>query len=101
MSRWKHKSQTVTVGDNSIEVRGLTGGQRSQFAQASKDIKEGKKPASDLPFMIVAFGAVDPTLSEQEARDMPTDLLDEAVNKILELTGLDKDEKKAPDAATH
>lgn len=99
MSRWTYRSDTVTVGPNSQKVRQLTAGERRTFADTSKAIKEGKAEARDLPYLIAGFGCIDPQLSKDELHDMPTDLLDACVDRIMKLTGFredeDEDEKKA------
>jgi hypothetical protein len=87
MSRWKYKTDTVTVGENSQAVRMLTAGERKQFAQASQKIKAGEMQKSDLPALVAKMGCTNPTLSEEELEAMPPDLLDACVSKIMELTG--------------
>jgi len=100
--RWKYKTDTVTVGENSVVVRQLTVRERLQFANASKAVKEGKLEPIELPKVVLQAGIEG--LSDQESLDMPADLVDAAVNRILELSGI-RDEKKAPapeeEAATH
>ena len=89
----------VTVGENSVEVRQLTVKERLQFAEASKAIKEGKLERIELPKMVLRAGISG--LTEQEAEDMPADLVDAAVNKILELSGLGGDDEKKGEPAPH
>lgn len=109
MSRWKYRTEAVTVDENTVTVRGLTAGERMQFAETSKKIKDAKaagttEPATNMsvPRMVAKFGIVaDPLLTDQDLTDMPGDLLDAAVTKILELSGVkgdEKDEKKEPPA---
>lgn len=97
MSRWKYRTETVTVGSNSQNVRQLTAGERKTFAATSKEIKAGTADANDLPALIAGFGCVDPQVTKEELAEMPTDLLDAVVAKIMELTGFEgDDEKKEP-----
>jgi hypothetical protein len=97
VSRWAYKTDTVTVGSNTQKVRQMTAGERKQFAEFSRAVKDGKAVSNDLPVLIASFGCVDPTVTKEELADMPTDLLDAVVSKIMELTGFkDDDEKKAP-----
>lgn len=97
MSRWAYKTETVTVGGNSQKVRQMTAGERQKFAQFSKDQKAGKADNNDLPALIAGFGCVDPAVTKEELADMPADLLDAVVAKIMELTGFKDDEKKEPE----
>jgi len=102
VSRWKYRTETVTVDENTVIVRGLTAGERTHFMETSKKIKEAKAAgttdtaaAMSVPRMVAKFGIVtDPTLSDEDLTTMPGDLLDAAVTKILELSGV-KSEKKA------
>lgn len=94
MSRWKYKVETVTVGENSQKVRQMTTQERKQFAQASKEIKNGERRADELPGMIAEFGCTDPQLMPEEIADMPADLLDACVSKIMDLSGFKDEEKK-------
>lgn len=90
MSRFKHRTATVSddVG-NSLTFRALTPGERDQ-------IKEVRKEAGRLPYFLMATCALDPTLSEVEARnDLPTDLLDQAVKQIMDWALPSEQEKKA------
>lgn len=95
MSRWKYKTATVTVGENSQDVRQLTQKERGEFAAASKQIKEGKLQAMDLPPMVVKFAAINPQLTADDLESMPPDLMDECCRKVMELSGM-RDEE--PDA---
>lgn len=96
MSRWKYRTEDVTVGENTQRVRGMTAGERHQFANASKDVKEGKRLATDLPVMIAGFGCIEPPATKEEVEAMPSDLLNAVVDKIMEFSGMGKgDEKKA------
>lgn len=94
MSRWKHKQETVTVGENSIVVRQLTAGERREFIELGKkaDLAPMTKTAKMVEWCSV------PKLSAEEIDDMPPELQDAAVAKIMQLSGLDKGddpEKKA------
>lgn len=92
MSRWVHRTDTVTVGDNQQKVRGLSHRERSKFAEAAKKIKAGELSATDLPELVAKLGCVG--LEAKDVEDMPADLMDACVTKILELTGV-KEEKAA------
>lgn len=94
MSRWKYRTEDVTVGENTQKVRGMTQGERTQFAQASADIKEGKRKATELPNLIAGFGCIDPKATPEDIVDMPSDLLDAVVSAIMRLSGFKDDEKK-------
>lgn len=102
MSRWKYRTESVTVDENTVTVRGLTAGERTQFAETSKKVKEAKAAgttdpaaAMSVPRMVAKFGIVaNPPLTDDDLTTMPGDLLDAAVTKILELSGV-KSEKKA------
>jgi hypothetical protein len=104
-SRWKYRTEDVTVDENTLTVRGLTAGERMQFAEISKKVKAAAAagtvdPAANMsvPRMVAKFGIVaNPPLTDEDLTDMPGDLLDAAVTKILELSGVkgdEKDEKK-------
>jgi hypothetical protein len=105
VSRWKYRTETVTVDENSVTVRGLTAGERTQFAETSKRVKDAKAAgnvdpgaAMNVPRMVAKFGIVaNPPLTDDDLTSMPGDLLDAAVTKILELSGV-KAEKKADPA---
>lgn len=110
MSRWKYRTEKVTVDENTVTVRGLTAGERQRFAEVSKSRKAARDANQDpgdplaVPKLVAKFGVIDPALSDEELEAMPGDLLDAAVNKILELSGVkgdEKDEKKETPAAVH
>jgi hypothetical protein len=94
VSRWKYVTANVTVGANSIEVRQLTVKERLSFAEASQKVKAGTLDRLELPKMVLQFGVSG--LSGEDFETMPADLVDAAVEKILELSGIGKDEKKEP-----
>jgi len=98
MSRWTYRTDTVTVGPNTQQVRQLTAGERQKFAQFSKDEKAGKADKNELPALIAGFGCINPTVSKEEMADMPPDLLDAVVAKIMELTGFKGDDEKKADS---
>jgi hypothetical protein len=107
--RWKYKTATVTVDENTVTVRGLTVGERAEFAEVSKTLKAQRdageaspRAAMHVPRMVAKFGIVaEPPLEDADVLAMPGDLLDAAVTKILELSGVntDNDEKKDTPAA--
>lgn len=94
MSRWKHKTETVTVDENTQEVRGMTAGERKQFAEASKEIKDGKRSPATLPYLIAGFCAVNPAVTPEDIEAMPSDLLDAIVSKAMLLSGFKDKQKK-------
>lgn len=100
MSRWKYKTATVSVGDNAVDVRQLTAGERKQFVQLSREVKEGKAAQMDLPPFIIKAATINPSLTDDDIASMPPELADACVRKIMELTGLrenadgDEPEKK-------
>lgn len=99
MSRWCHETQTVTVGRNSQEVRGLTAGELAIVEQAKEVMAAGNRPTSDLPFVVATFGCVNPTVSDEDARSMPPKLLGAIVEQIMSLTaGPKAEEKKTTDS---
>lgn len=87
-NRWKFPVFTVEEGENKQDVRKLTAGERRDFMLTSKKIAKGEMEAADLPFFIAKCGCTNPTITEEEARDMPPDLLDACVRKITELSGM-------------
>lgn len=95
MSRWKYKTDTVTVGDNTQTVRQLTAAERAQFAALSNDIKDHKLDASQLPLKVAKMGCTAPELSETDLADMPTEMLDACVDKILVLSGFNASQTAA------
>lgn len=91
MSRWKYKTALVTVGDNSQTVRQMTADERAYIASERAKLGDPKAPANKEPQMrlqreLVQRAAINPELSEQDAKDMPADLLDACAGKIMELT---------------
>lgn len=107
MSRWKYKVASVTVDENTVSVRGLTAGERMEFAEQSRKAREERAAASESPTVVVRalpsalavprlvakLGVVDPPLTDEDVETMPGDLLDAVVTKILELSGVKSDEK--------
>ena len=101
-ARWKYRTEKVTVDENTVTVRGLTAGERVKFAEFQKERKEKGLPATDITRRVAQFGVIDPPLEAADLESMPGDLLDAAVQKIMELSGVktdEKDEKK--EAALH
>lgn len=95
MSRWSYPTETVTVGKNSQDVRGMTAKQRREFAGLSKRIASGEVESAQIPEFVVQWGAVNPPLSMEDVQDMPAELIDACRETIMKLTGFsDEDEKK-------
>lgn len=86
LSRWTYKTFEVRVGDNVQHVRGLTADERGKFAALPAMIKKEEMPATELPIMVVQMGAVNPPLSIEDVRAMPSELLDACAEKIMEMT---------------
>lgn len=93
MSRWKYRTETVTVGENSVEVRQFTQRERGEFASNSKKIKDGGLQPMELPPLVIKFGT---TLTEDEIAEMPPELADACVRKIMDLSGLGDDDETDP-----
>jgi hypothetical protein len=87
-SRWKYRTATVTVGENSQTVRMLTAGERRQFAEMNAKKKAGEVTGIDMANAVLVFGTVDPKLTVEEIDAMPPDLYEACTVKIMELTGL-------------
>lgn len=100
VGRWKYKTAVVTVEDNAVTVRGLTAGERAEFLAHSKKVKAGEANAAETPNLVAKAGVVDPSLSDEELAGMPGQLLEAAVAKILELSGVKADDEKK-DPTTH
>lgn len=95
MSRWKYRTETVTVGDNSQTVRQLTSGELRQVLDLrTKVMGDGGNPM-DLVALVVRLGATNPGLSETDVAEMPQDLQNACREKIMDLSGMG-DEKKEP-----
>jgi hypothetical protein len=96
-SRWKHRIETVTVGENSQRVRGLTAGECNQYIELNKKAKAGEISPMQMAQKVVAMACVEPTMSEQEVADMPGELFAAVTQKVLELAGYSGDEEKKTD----
>jgi hypothetical protein len=88
LSRWKYKTEKVTVGENSQTVRMMTAGDQAAFGALSKKIQAGAVDKNEISFLVVRLTSIDPTLTEEEARDMPPELLMACVSKAMELSGM-------------
>lgn len=99
MSRWKYPTETVTVGPNSVTVRGLTFGERMQYAEVAKKGQAEGTGQLATARVVAKFCIVEnPPVTEADVDAMPGDLVDAVFAKILILSGLSKGEKKAPEA---
>lgn len=100
MSRWSYPTAVVECEGNKQTVRCLTAGERSQYVGLGRAIRENTAKPTDIPIAIVGWGAINPPLQPEDVLEMPTALLDACVMKILELSGMgkddDEDEKKEP-----
>jgi hypothetical protein len=95
-NRWKYKTATVTVEENTITVRGLTAGERESFSDLQKKNKAGEGSPQAVARAVVKFGCTD-NLSDEDVHSMPGDLLDAACAKIFELSGVKGDETEKKD----
>lgn len=97
MSRFPLKERKVTIRDTEVVVRELTRGERNDFSKAVADDKYRG------PGLIASMGTVDPKMNEDEANAMPSEVIEDIVREIMDLsgmkTGTKKDaEQKEPDA---
>lgn len=86
MSRWTYKTEAVTVGGNTVDVRSLTYGERIAFGKASREARDGNGDRQQIIGTLLKFGCVN--VSDQDIDEMPAELIEAATDKILELTGL-------------
>ncbi len=108
MSRWKYQTAQVSIGEDSVTVRGLTAGEQLKLREAKRkalaDDAAGKiTTGQEATNQIVMFGVIDPPLTEADLDDMPVALMLHAAAKIMELSGVksdDPDEKKDEAAAS-
>ncbi len=91
--KFKLKEATVAVREESIRVRELTHGERIKWVKTvGEDQMRG-------PACIVALGALEPKLTEEEVGELPADVVSAVVEKIMELSGmLRKPDQKEPNA---
>lgn len=89
MSRFALKESTLTIREQSVRVRELTQGERSELV---KVVTEDKFRG---PAFLVSVGCIDPKFSEEEARQEPADVIKEIADTIRDLSGMgDKEAKK-------
>jgi hypothetical protein len=78
------KEATMEVREQTVRVRELTHSERLQWVRAiSEDKFRG-------PQLLVSLGSLEPKFSEEEAGDLPSDVVQAIVDKVLNLSGLDK-----------
>jgi hypothetical protein len=89
--KFKLKEATITVRDEQITVRELTHGQRSEW------VKVAEADRYNGPLMLVSLGCVAPTFTKEEALELPSDVVETIVAKVLEISGMGpkKDTKKS------
>jgi hypothetical protein len=80
--RFALKETTVTVRGEELRVREITHAERLQWVRT---IQEDKFRG---PGLLVSFGALDPKFSEEEAGELPNDVVTALVDKIMEISGL-------------
>lgn len=91
MSRWKLKTEAVALDDNKLIVRQLTHGERHAFAEA---VKEDRKAGPMFLLVTCATHHDGSAITGADIADMPSDLAEAALDKIMSLSGMVKDEKK-------
>lgn len=96
MARAALKRDTVELDDDVLHVRELSVGQRATFYEAVKE------KATDAPVLLVRMGAIKPDgaplLSADEAQillEAAPAVVDAIADKVMKLSGLGDDEKKA------
>lgn len=89
MSRFKLKEATLTIRDTEVRVRELTQAERSEWYAAVVADKHRGAP------LIASMGTVDPPMTEAEAAAEPGEVVEEIVEKIMELSGM-RQKKGAP-----
>lgn len=95
MSRWTTKTEKVTVGENSVKVRGMTHDERQEMFRRSKAAKTGEGDALAVQSYVLKTGCIgEPAYSDQDISDMPAELSDAAGEKILELSGIKAEKEK-------
>jgi hypothetical protein len=82
MSRFKLKEATLTIRDTEVRVRELTQAQRGEWFAATVADKRRAAP------LIASMGTVDPQMTEEEAAAEPGEVIEEIVEKIMEISGL-------------
>lgn len=90
MSRWKYKTATVAVGENSQTVRQMTADERAWLAGERAKLGDPKKAdraeQMRLQRELVQRASINPELTDQDVKEMPSDLVDACAGKIMELT---------------
>jgi hypothetical protein len=86
--RFALKETTVAVRGEELRVREITHAERLQWVRT---IQEDKFRA---PGLLVSFGTLDPKFTEDEAGELPNDVVTALVDKIMEISGLEKGSKK-------
>ncbi len=90
MTRFKLKETTVESRGEKFLVRELTHAERNQWVKdATGDQYRG-------PATLIAFGAVDPKLTEDEVNGFPGDVVTDLFQAIMKLSGMktEKDDAK-------
>lgn len=90
-----------TVKETSINVRGIDVKIRELTHKERTDYIKGAEDKYSLPSRLVALGAVDPKMSEDDWSEEPAEVLDVLSSKIAELSGLGAKKattEKEPDA---
>ena len=89
MSRFKLKEATLPIRGTDVRVRELTQGERSDWSAATvADKKRGAR-------LIASMGTIDPPMTEDEAAAEPGEVIEEIVEKIMELSGMGKNKGDA------
>jgi len=87
MSRFPLKSETITVREQSLTVRELSSKQKGEWAKA---VTEDKFRAPGKLCSLVC----DPPVTEEEAADWPSDIVEQVVDIARRLSGMAGDDEK-------
>ena len=92
MSRFPLKEEIIAVRGTDVRVRELTHAERNQFTKADK---------FSIAALVASMGTLDPKMTAEQAADEPAEVLEQIVERILELSGMRKkhdDAQKEPAA---
>lgn len=88
MAKFKLKEAVVRVRDMDVKVRELTQAERNGFITAvGVDRLCG-------PAMLMSSGSVDPHWTFEDAVEEPADVVEQIVDKIMELSGMARNKKE-------
>jgi hypothetical protein len=81
-------TSSITVRERKMTCRELTHGERSAIAKIISDDKFRG------PALFAAMGCIEPKFSEDDAADMPADVVNDVAREVMRLSGLLRDETK-------